>query len=70
MSLQTEDVNRLQDELQAARKFADQTKIESADTINQLSRSLEATQRHLRDILDEGRCHACMKICVHMWVYM
>ena len=55
---QIEDINRLQDELHATRKFADQTKIESADTINQLSKSLEASQRQLRDILEEGRNHA------------
>ena len=44
----------MQDELIQAKKMTDQAKIESADTINKLTRSLELSQRQCRDILEEG----------------
>ena len=47
-------MNRLQDEVQFAKKLADQAKIESAETINKLSKSLEQSQRQLREMLEEG----------------
>eukprot|EP00794_Sanderia_malayensis_P017491 gene17490-19240_t len=54
LNWKTEDVNRLQDEIQLANRMTDQAKIEAADTINKLTRSLEQSQRHRREILEEG----------------
>ncbi len=44
----------MQDELQFARKMTDHAKIEAAETVNKLTKSLEQSQRQCREILEEG----------------
>ncbi|XP_065052034.1 centrosomal protein of 152 kDa-like [Rhopilema esculentum] len=54
LNWKTEDVNRLQDEMQSAKKYITQLKVESAETVNKLTESLEQSQHRLRGMLAEG----------------
>ena len=56
----------LQEELHSLRKTQDQTRVEHADVVNKLSKSLEESQAQCRQYLQSGkRKKEC--IMIHTW---
>ena len=54
VSFQTEEIQKLKRQLADAVREAENCKIERAETINRLTRSLEESQRQCRDLLEGG----------------